>query len=166
MRHVYLTVATTAASLLIGLGEGAISLDLQTISFDHAPRLNRVAIANQKAYFTVTIPENAGEELAKLSFSDLTQTAARLPFNLEKTQVFQGTRASGQNIKLSDAWVDETGVVWVEFAPTLAPGTTFTVVLEVEENAPSGDHEYGVAAYPEPENSVPAFVGDGTLTFD
>ncbi len=166
MRHVYLTVATTAASLLIGLGEGAISLDLQTISFDHAPRLNRVAIANQKAYFTVTIPENAGEGLAKLSFSDLTQAAARLPFNLEKTQVFQGTRASGQNIKLSDAWVDETGVVWVEFAPTLAPGTTFTVVLEVEENAPSGEHEYGVAAYPEPENSVPAFVGDGTLTFD
>lgn len=166
MRHVYLTVATTAASLLIGLGEGAVSLDLQTISFDHAPRLNRVAIANQKAYFTVTIPENAGEELAKLSFSDLTQAAARLPFNLEKTQVFQGTRASGQNIKLSDAWVDETGVVWVEFAPTLAPGTTFTVVLEVEENAPSGEHEYGVAAYPKPANSVPAFVGDGTLTFD
>jgi hypothetical protein len=165
MKQVYLTVAMTAASLLIGLGEGAISLDLQTISFDHAPRLSRVAIANQKASFTVTIPENAGEELAKLSFSDLTQEGARLPFNLEKTQVFLGTRASGQSIELSDAWVDETGVVWVEFAPTLAPGTTFTVVLEVGENAPSGKHEYGVAAYPEPENSVPAFVGDGTLTF-
>lgn len=166
MKQVYLTVATTAASLLIGLGEGAMSLDLQSISFDHAPRLSRVAIANQKAYFTVTIPENAGEELAKLSFSDLAQEGTRLPFNLENTQAFLGTRASGQSIELSDAWVDETGVVWVEFAPTLAPGTTFTVVLEVEKNAPSGEHEYGIAAYPEPENSVPAFVGDGTLTFD
>lgn len=166
MRQVYLTVATTAASLLIGLSEGARSLDLYTISFDHAPRLSRVAIANQKASFTVTIPENAGEELARLSFSDLTQEAPRLPFNLEKTQVFLGARASGQSIKLSDAWVDETGVVWVEFAPTLAPGTTFTVVLEVGENAPSGEHEYSVAAYPEPENSVPAFVGDGILTFE
>jgi hypothetical protein len=166
MKQVYLTVATTAASLLIGLGQGAKSLDLQTVSFDHAPRLSRMAIADQKAYFTVTIPENAGEELAKLSFSDMKQEGPRLPFNLEKTQVFMGTRANGQSIELGDAWVDEVGVVWVEFAPTLAPGTTFTVVLEVRENAPSGEHEYGIAAYPEPQNSVPAFVGDGTLTFD
>lgn len=166
MRQVYLTVATTAASLLIGLGEGAMSLDFQTAGFDHAPQLSRMAIANQKAYFTVTIPENAGEELAKLSFSNLAQEGIRLPFNLEKTQVFLGTRAGGQSIPLSDAWVDETGVVWVEFAPALAPGTTFTVVLEVGENPPSGEHEYGIAAYPEPENSVPAFVGDGMLTFD
>jgi hypothetical protein len=166
VKQVYLTVAMTAASLMIGLGEGAVSLDLQSISFDHAPRLSRVEIANQKAYFTVTIPENAGEELAKLSFSDLAQEGTRLPFNLEKTQVFLGTQASGQSVKLGDAWVDETGVVWVEFAPTLAPGTTFTVVLEVGSNAPSGEREYGIAAYPESQNSVPAFVGDGTLTFE
>jgi Protein of unknown function (DUF2808) len=166
MRHVYLTVATTAASLLIGLGEGAMSLDLQTISFDHAPRLSRVAIVNQKAYFTVTIPENAGEGLAKLSFSDLDQEGTRLPFNLEKTEVLLGARSSGRTINNGDAWVDETGVVWVSFDPILPPGTTFTVVLEMSENVPPGAHDYGIAAYPEAENSVPAFVGDGKLTFE
>jgi Protein of unknown function (DUF2808) len=166
MRQVYLTVATTAASLLIGLGEGAMSWDLQTIGFDQAPRLSQVAIANQKAYFTVTIPENAGEGLAKLSFSDRDQEGTRLPFNLEKTEVLLGARASGRAINNGVAWVDETGVVWVSFNPVLPPGTTFTVVLEMAENAPPGLRNYGIAAYPEAENSVPAFVGDGSLTFE
>jgi hypothetical protein len=166
MRQVYLTVAMTAASLLIGLSEGARGLDLQTISFDHAPRLNRVAIANQKAYFTVTIPDNAGEGLAKLSFSDLDQEGTRLPFNLEKTEVLLGVRSSGRTINNGGAWVDETGVVWVGFDPVLPPGTTFTVVLEMSEDVPPGARDYGIAAYPESENSVPAFVGDGTLTFE
>jgi hypothetical protein len=166
MRQVYLTVATTAASLLIGLGEGAMSLDFQTIRFDHAPRLSRVAIVNQKAYFTVTIPEDAGEGLAKLSFSDLDQEGTRLPFNLENTQVLLGTRASGRAIGNGGAWVDETGVVWVEFAPVLAPGTTFTVVLEMAENVSPGARDYGIAAYPEAENSIPAFVGEVRLTLE
>jgi Protein of unknown function (DUF2808) len=166
VKQVYLTVATTAACLLIGLGEGAKSLDLHSISFEHAPRLSRMAIANQKAYFTVTIPKNAGEDLARLSFSDLAEEGTRLPFNLEKTQVFIGERANGRSVEVASAWVDETGVVWVEFGPPLAPGTTFTVVMEVGKNAPSGSREYGIAAYPKPENSVPAFVGDGSLTFE
>jgi Protein of unknown function (DUF2808) len=167
MKQVYLGVAMTAASLLIGLGKGAIGLDLQSVSFDQAPRLSRVAISHRRAYFTVTIPQNAGEGLAKLSFSDRNTTEAPiLAFDLEKTQVFLGTPEEiGQPVSFDDAWVDEAGVVWVAFDPALAPGTVFTVSLAVGRNAPSDAREYGIAAYPESENSVPAFVGDGTLTF-
>jgi Protein of unknown function (DUF2808) len=167
MRQVYLGVAMTAASLLIGLGDGAIALDRQSVSFDHSPRLSHVEMTNRMAYFTVMIPQNAGEGLAKLSFSDRNTTEApRLAFNLDKTQVFLGTpEAIGQTVNFADAWVDETGVVWVEFDPSLAPGTVFTVALAVGQNAPSDSREYGVAAYPESDNSVAAFVGDGMLMF-
>jgi Protein of unknown function (DUF2808) len=164
MKQVYTSVAIAAATLMIGLSEGATSLDLRSVSFDQAPRLSQVRMVDRRVYFTVTIPQNAGEGLAKLSFSDRTPTA--LAFNLEQTQVFLGTpEAVGQTVELEDAWVDETGVVWVEFAPSIAPGTMFTVSLAVGQNVPSDAREYGVAAYPDSENSVPAFVGDGTLIF-
>jgi hypothetical protein len=164
MKQVYTGMAIVAASLLIGLSEGANGLDWRSVSFDQPPQLSQVSMANRRVYFTIAIPENAGEGLAKLSFSDRTPTA--LAFDLEQTRVFQGTpEERGEAVNVESAWVDETGVVWVEFASALPPGTVFTVSLAVGQNPPRDAREYGVAAYPDSENSVPAFVGDGTLMF-
>jgi hypothetical protein len=64
---------------------------------------------------------------------------------------------------LQGTWIDEVGVIWVGFEPALEPGTVFTVALEVGQNPPSGEWEYGLAAYPDTANPIPVFVGDGTV---
>jgi hypothetical protein len=161
MKQVYLNVAMTTASLLFATGGMAIGLDLSSVTFDHAPRLSRMTTMNRAAYFTITVPQDAGENLAQLSFSDLEQRS--VPFDVEKAQVFVGERANGEAIAFEDVWIDETGVIWLSFAPAIVPGTTFTVMLPIQQNSPSGTHQYSVAAYPESDNSISAFTGDGTL---
>ncbi|MCU0568061.1 MAG: DUF2808 domain-containing protein [Oculatellaceae cyanobacterium Prado106] len=168
MRKLRLALMTIAVTLLLGAWGNAIALDT-TVHFQNSPTLSQASRQGQRIYFTVTIPEDAGEDLAMLSLSTLVaddEGVLLVPFQLENTQAFWGTPGQrGRAIALDSVWIDETGIVWLSFAPSLQPGRVFTVALEVEPGSDREARHYGIAAYPAAENPVPAFVGDGELEF-
>lgn len=119
---------------------------------------------NGTYYLTMTLPNRAGKQFARVSFTDPNLGNGTVPvqFNLSKTQAFVGTpSAMGRAIRLDSAWIDETGTIWVEFNPSLPAATTLTVALNVRNLPPRASQGYGIAAYPT-NNSAPLFVGDAT----
>lgn len=130
---------------------------------------NRVTARNGTYYFTITLPQKADRRFARLSFS-FTQPGqpnqiTPLSVDLSSTQVFMGRGdAVGQAIALAETWVDETGVLWVELKPSLAPGSHLTVAIKPTKFPAGAAYQYGIAAYPDITNPVPVFVGDGILT--
>ncbi|MBF2025177.1 MAG: DUF2808 domain-containing protein [Oscillatoriales cyanobacterium C42_A2020_001] len=134
--------------------------------------LAKVVVTNSKAptasdrayYFTMTLPE--GNRFAKLSLSEqnVGKGASLLQFHLPTAQAFLGTPTTrGRAVQITDTWVDETGTMWLEFAPALPPKTTLTVVFQPQVSSSRGTHEYGIAAYPDTQYPIPVFVGNGTV---
>lgn len=118
-------------------------------------------------FFTMTMPERAGKQFTKLSFSFTEQnqekTVAPLRFDLASTRAFIGSsEAGGRAIGIKDAWIDETGIFWVEFNMPVPPKTKLTLALKTLKSSPPATYGYGIAAYPNKFSAI--FVGDGTLT--
>jgi Protein of unknown function (DUF2808) len=114
--------------------------------------------------FTITLPARTGQRFARLSLSELNPDlgGAPMPFDLSTTQVFLGTAATGAPLP-HQAWIDETGTVWIELAQALPPQTQLTVALHVRTAIASATRIYGVAAYPAIGRPVAVFVGDVEL---
>lgn len=120
-------------------------------------------------FFTMTMPERTGKRFTKLSFSfteqNQDQTVAPLRFDLASTKAFIGSaNAGGRAIAIKDAWIDETGVFWVEFNTPVPPKTKLTLALKTLKASPAATYGYGIAAYPDKFPAI--FVGDGTLTIN
>lgn len=127
---------------------------------------NSSAPGENACYLTVAIPENAGQSLSKLSFTQEFSNEDTLPiqFDLAKTTAFVGTpEAMGNPVGAVNTALDETLTLWVEFDPSVAPGTTFTVALEPEQPLASERYEFVITAYPDSEEPIPQFLGDVTL---
>jgi len=125
---------------------------------------------SDRAYsFTITLPEQYGSRFAKISLTEqnLTNGTALLQFNLPATQAFLGTpTAKGRAILIEDTWVDETGTMWLEFKPSISPKAVLTLVFKPQASSLKGTHEYGIAAYPDTQYSIPIFVGNGKLVLE
>lgn len=147
------------------------------IYFEHPPELvsasttqNTAAISNPTYYFTLSVPEDAGEPLGRVEIIPKdTNTAMRsIRYEPEDTQAFLGTpRDRGDALTLGNTDVnDENQTVTINFDQPVPPGSTVTIALKPERNPRlSGIYLFGVTAYPTGESPYGQFLGYGRLHF-
>lgn len=170
-------------SLLILIGFGVFPLTLmgtqpiliaQHNYFLKSPRLisamttyNVVRVWNATYYFTIQIPEGAGNTLAAVSFHQRRGTE-KIRFNLDKTVAFEGTHR-GQRSYLKIKSVKEnpdTQEITVIFDSPIPSNTLFTVGLKPIRNPDyAGVYLFGVTVYPSGENPKSLYLGPGRLQF-
>ncbi|OUL19777.1 hypothetical protein BV378_31665 [Nostoc sp. RF31YmG] len=152
----------------------AIQLQDGTVYFASPPRLvgasttyNEVYIWGATYYFTLNIPENAGEPLQRVTINQR-EGVDYIRFNLKDSYAFEGTRShEGQKLGLKDATSErKTQTTSLTFDPPIAPGRTITIALQPRQNpSVSGVYLFGVTAFPPGEKSHGQFLGFGRLTF-
>ena len=143
------------------------------ISFDRSRLTNAFVISDRttdsNTYpLTMTLPKRVGKQFAKVSISFTEQnrdkTIAPLQFDLPNMKAFAGAPNEGRrSIAIQKAWIDETGILWVQFKAPIPPQTKLTLALKLRQLPAAASYDYGIAAYPEPKAAA-SFVGDGTLT--
>jgi hypothetical protein len=126
------------------------------------------AASTPLAQFTITLPAGSGQRFARLSLTDqqIGTGVAPVAFDLPATRVFLGRDSSAPAVS-TQAWIDETGTLWIELDPTVPPQTSLTIALSVKPSLnPASDRArtYGIAAYPAISRPVAVFVGDVGLT--
>lgn len=162
--NAWMTSATSNKSIPVSHRSPIALAATSTQPISDAAKQNRSGAIAKVYSFTMTLPDHTAKGFAKLSFSEQT-AAAPVWFNLKQTQAFVGTpNAPRQAIDVADAWVDETGTIWVEFNPSLPPKTTLTVTFKPQKQPSARTYNYGIAAYPQAVRSVPVYVGNQTLT--
>jgi hypothetical protein len=142
--------------------------------FVAAPRLlnaattqNGVYLWGATYYFTLSLPENAGEGLQAVSFTQQ-EGVDTLRYHLNETSAFIGTRSeAGANLPLKSVTAEPgTRTVTVTFDPPVKPGQTITIGLRPVVNPSSGGvYLFGVTAFPEGEKPHGQFLGFGRLHF-
>jgi len=118
-------------------------------------------------YFTINVPENAGEPLQRVVF-DQRQGTGRVRFDLKDTRAFLGTSFDkGTKIALGEVTrIPNTRTVSVALDPPVPPGRTFTIGLRPIRNPQfSGVYLFGVTAFPPGEKAHGQFLGFGRFTF-
>ncbi|MEH2022530.1 DUF2808 domain-containing protein [Nostoc sp.] len=125
-------------------------------------------------YFTINVPENAGESLQKVTIAQK-EGVENIRYNLDDTRAFVGTRdAEGglrdrkeTQLKLGAVTNErETRTVSVNFDPPVTPGQTVTIALRPVSNPSfSGVYLLGVTAFPVGEKSHGQFLGFGRFQF-
>ena len=144
------------------------------VAFRKAPRLldiyttyNVVRTRSAKYYFDITIPDDAGVPLQKVEI-ELRKGQEDIYYKLEKTVAYLGThRRRGDKLPIEKVSLDEeTGVITVDFANSLPPGTTFTVSLKPRRNPDyDGIYVFGVTVFPQGENPYGLYLGSRSLYF-
>ncbi|MCC5642537.1 DUF2808 domain-containing protein [Nostoc sp. CHAB 5824] len=174
-------------SLAIGIGEvtipvtQAVQLRDGTVYFVQPPKLveatttyKDVNVWGATYYFTINVPDNAGESLQKVTIAQK-EGAENIRYDLNDTRAFVG---------MSDAWgglrlrkesqltlgpvtaESKTRTVTVNFEPPVTPGQTVTIALRPVKNPSfSGVYLLGVTAFPVGEKSHGQFLGFGRFQF-
>lgn len=145
-----------------------------TVSFEAAPRLldarttfSSVRMRGAKHYFTLVLPENAGEPLKTVQIQQR-RAADEIDYDLEDTIAFTGERRkSGEAIAIQSVSLDpETQAISVTFAEPVVPGTTLTIGLFPERNPRfSGVYLFRVTAFPDGEKPFGLNLGTARLHF-
>lgn len=143
-----------------------------TVSFEQAPRLveatttiKAVGAWGAKYYFTIELPEEAGEPLQRVTFN-LRQGADEIRFRADDTFAFIGTPNGDRETLPQVASLDEDESISVVFEPPIAPGTVFTVGLRPRRNPDlDGVYLFGVTAFPTGEKPYGLYLGPGRLQF-
>ncbi|MEC4819383.1 MAG: DUF2808 domain-containing protein [Scytonema sp. PMC 1069.18] len=168
-----IALGVTLATSSINLSQ-AVQLRDGKVYFTQPPYLlgakttyNGVNMWGAKYYFTINIPENAGEPLQKITINQR-DAIVHVRFDLEDSFAFEGTPSDrGQKLKIQDVTRDrETNAVSITFEPPLRPGQTVTIGLQPKQN-PSvpGVYLFGVTAFPSGEQPHGQFLGYGRLQF-
>ncbi|MBD2449141.1 DUF2808 domain-containing protein [Nostoc sp. FACHB-152] len=152
----------------------AIQLQDGTVYFAQPPRLvetattyNEVYVWGATYYFTISLPENAGEGLQSLTINQR-EGVDNIRFDLSDTVAFEGKRSGrGQKLGLKDVKRDrKTRTVSLTFDPPVSPGKTITIGLKPWQNPRNtGVYLFGVTAFPPGEKSHGQFLGYGRLQF-
>ncbi len=176
IRRPILAAMVVMASIAVVTPELARGVQLRdgTVSFVQQPRLVEATTTLKDInawgatyYFTINLPQNAGEPLQKVTFNQH-EGVDNIRFDLEDTRAFEGTRRSrGENLTLGLVTRDKkTRTVTVEFNPPIAPGKTITIGLRPVQNPfSSGVYLFGVKAFPPGEKTAGQFMGYGRLQF-
>ena len=128
---------------------------------------NETDVWGARYYFTLSIPENAGEALGRVTINQR-QGFETIDFKLKNTQAFVGTpRNQGERLTLQAVTQDpQSPTISVTFAPPVQPGTTVTIELRPVRNPSlSGVYIFGVTAFPAVENPYGLYLGVGRLQF-
>ncbi|MBD1904035.1 DUF2808 domain-containing protein [Funiculus sociatus GB2-A5] len=152
----------------------AIRLADGTVSFDKPPRLvnasttfETVNVPGATYYFTVSLPENAGEPLQRIAIAQ-NQGFDDIRFQLKDSVAFEGTpERKGEKLRLKAVTKDnKTGTITVTFDPPVSPGKTVTIGLDPVRNPwTSGVYLFRVTAFPAGEKAYGLDLGVGRLHF-
>jgi hypothetical protein len=144
------------------------------VVFDKSPRLldavttfNSVRSWGATYYFTIELPQDAGEPIQKIVINQR-QGSEDIDFLLDKTVAVEGSyRNKGDRFNLQAVNRDEkTGEITVVLDSPIPPGTTFSIGLKPTENPSlSGVYLFGVTAFPAGEKPSPLYLGVGRLDF-
>jgi len=110
---------------------------------------NETDVWGARYYFTLSIPENAGEALGRVTINQR-QGFETIDFKLKNTQAFVGTpRNQGERLTLKAVTQDpQSPTISVTFAPPVQPGTTVTIELRPVRNPSlSGVYIFGVPLF-------------------
>jgi hypothetical protein len=132
-----------------------------------ATTYNEVSIWDATYYFTVSLPENAGEPLQKITINQR-EGVDHIRFDLKNSIAFEGTRSRrDERIGLKDVTSDrKTRTVSLMFDSPISPGKTVTIGLKPWQNPTSaGVYLFGVTAFPQGEKTHSQFLGFGRLHF-
>lgn len=142
--------------------------------FNHPPLLLEASTTYKdvwvwaaKYYFTIFLPENAGEPLRQVVFQQK-PSPEMIDFYPEKTIAFMGTRHErGQALNIQQSqWNPETNSMTITFDPPISPGTTVTVGLKPLRNpSVAGTYLFGVTVFPEGAIAQSMYLGVGRLHF-
>jgi hypothetical protein len=152
----------------------AIQLQDGTVYFAQPPRLlkttttyNTVGVWGATYYFTLSLPENAGEPLQKVTINQH-QGVDNIQFDLKNSVVFTKSSDSKQEkLEPKDTNSDhKKRSVTLIFDPPISPGKTITIGIKPFQNPlVDGVYLFGVTAFPLGEKSHGQFLGYGRLTF-
>jgi hypothetical protein len=172
-RNLRLSITTfiTVFALFI-FSATAVTLRDGKTYFEKPPRLISSTTTQDGSYiwgasyfFTVDIPEKAGEPLAKLVISQ--ETGQGQPqFNAQAAEIFEGTRKKqGDRLQFqSIAITDNPVTVTAIFDPPIPPGKTVTIRLYPVRNPQvGGTYLYRVTAFPAGEEPHGQFLGFGRI---
>jgi hypothetical protein len=148
----------------------AVELADGSIAFVQPPSLaysgttqNQAAASQVTYYFTIQVPDAAGEPLQKLSIAqqDGRTSLRRVRYDLEDTEAFVGTRRDrGEALPVSATYDDENQVLDVTFNPPVPPGTVVTLAARPDRNPRAdGVYLFGVTAFPQGETVREQFLG-------
>ena len=159
-----------ASGLLYAQSAQAVRLSNGQMAFEQPPSLVEANASSSTPdapatyYFTIEVPENAGEPLGAVTI-DLHEGVEEISYKTDSTRAFTGDR---NEIALASigGMTDDPDAVTVEFDTPVAPGNTVTVALKSKQNPGLGGiYLFGVTAYPAGEQSQGQFLGFGRMRF-
>lgn len=160
-------VVATQVTQAVQLRDGTVHFTQPPDLVDAATTFNSVNAWGATYYFTINIPEKAGEPLQRVTITQR-EGADNIRYDLEDTRAFEGTRSNRKD-KLALGEVKrerETRTVFVNFDPPIPPGKTVTIGLRPVKNPMySGVYLLGVTAFPVGEKPSGQFIGFGRLQF-
>lgn len=168
-----LSLAISIAGVAVTVTQ-AVQLRDGTVYFVEPPKLvkatttyNDVNILGGTYYFTINVPENAGESLQKVTIAQK-EGAEDIDYNLNDTRAFVGTSNRKETrLKLGPVTNErKTRTISVNFDPPVTPGQIITIALRPVNNPSfSGVYLLGVTAFPVGEKSHGQFLGFGRFQF-
>jgi hypothetical protein len=153
------------------VSSSAVQLRDGTVHFTSPPRLegasttqNSVYAWSATYYFTLDVPENAGEPLQRVTIAQ-EPSPDTVRFDLKDTEAFEGGR-SGTKLQLGEVTSDrKSRSVTVNFNPPIPPGRRVTIALAPDRNpSVAGVYLFGVTAFPAGEKSRGQFLGFGRIS--
>ncbi|MGF2038122.1 MAG: DUF2808 domain-containing protein [Nostoc sp. CmiVER01] len=168
-----LSLAISIGGVAVPVTQG-VQLRDGTVYFVEPPKLvkaitiyKEVNVWGGTYYFTINVPENAGESLQKVTIAQK-EGAENIDYKLKDTRAFLGTRDQKESRLTLGAVTAErkTRTVTVNFDPPVTPGQTVTIALRPVSNPSiSGVYLLGVTAFPVGEQSHGQFLGFGRFQF-
>ncbi len=172
-------IATVSAICLssIGFVGQAAQLSGGRVYFDRPPSLvnvsttvNTAGSARSIFYFSLDVPENAGEPLQTVVITQDTGTSplGEIDFDPDDIEAFSGSRRQrGEALTLGAVnWNESEHQLTISFDPPIEPGTDVTLRIEPRRNPRrSGVYLFGVTAFPAGEVPQGQFLGYGRLHF-
>jgi hypothetical protein len=155
------------ASQAVQLRDGTVYFVQPPSLVDAITTYNSVYAVGATYYFTISLPENAGEPLQSLTINQHNRVED-IRFELKDSVAFEGKPANRkQKIALKDVVRDrKTGAITLIFDQPVSPGKTITIGLKPWQNPRSGGaYLFGVTAFPAGEKSYGQFLGFGRLHF-
>lgn len=160
-------VLTIQPSQAVQLADGTVYFVQPPSLVEATTTFNSVNAWGATYYFTLGVPQNAGEPLQKVTIKQQ-EGGYDIRYDLKDTRAYEGTRhRKGTRLTLGDVTRErKTQTVTVTFDPPVPPGKTVTIGLRPIQNPIySGVYLFGVTAFPPGEKSHGQFLGFGRLHF-
>lgn len=164
-----LILSTLLPGSLLSAPANAGELPNGQTAFDNAPRLIEASTSSNSRdnpfatyYFTLEVPEDAGEPLGAIRLEQRGNYSDTIEFEASESRAFTGERfARGSALSLAPiGGPPEPGEVTIVFDQPVLPGDRVTIALKPESNPfRPGIYLFGVTAFPEGENSRGVYLG-------